>query len=160
VVEAFKAAGVNTTALPDGHRALWQKASMLVPLATVTAVCRSPIGPIRDLPETRSLTETLLSEFVAVARAYGYDLSDVLANVQLTLDSVAPTMKASMARDFERGKRTELEALTGALVRLADARNVSVPATQTAYAILKLRERLENDSAGAETSLGPGALGR
>ena len=33
-----------------------------------------------------------------------------------------------MARDFERGNRTELEALTGALVRLADAKGVDVPA--------------------------------
>jgi 2-dehydropantoate 2-reductase len=66
-------------------------------------------------------------------------------------------MKASMARDFERGNRTELEALSGALVRLAEARGVDVPASRTAYAILKLREQLE---AGAETPLGITAGGR
>jgi 2-dehydropantoate 2-reductase len=53
--------------------------------------------------------------------------------------SVAPNMKASMARDYERGRRTEVEALLGALVRLADRFGVEAPATRTLYAILKLR---------------------
>jgi ketopantoate reductase len=66
-------------------------------------------------------------------------------------------MTASMARDFERGGRTELEALTGALVKLADTQNVDVPATRTAYAILKLRQQVE---AGAENPLGIAASGR
>jgi ketopantoate reductase len=48
-------------------------------------------------------------------------------------------MKASMARDFERGARNELDALTGAVVRLADAHGLEIPATRTAYAVLKLR---------------------
>ena len=66
--------------------------------------------------------------------------------------TAGPDMKASMARDFERGGRTELEALTGALVRLADSRGVDVPATRTAYAILKLRERVRQRD-GAKFSL-------
>jgi ketopantoate reductase len=51
-------------------------------------------------------------------------------------------MTTSMARDFERGRRTELDALAGTLVRLADAKRVPVPVTRTCYAILKLREML------------------
>jgi hypothetical protein len=45
-------------------------------MATITSVCRAPIGPIRDLPETRQLLEMLLSEVGAVARACGYDLAE------------------------------------------------------------------------------------
>jgi 2-dehydropantoate 2-reductase len=157
IAETFRAAGVRTNVEPDGHRALWEKASQLIPMATITAVCRAPIGPIRDLRETRELAEMLLEEFSRVARAYGYDLSESQSRPGLNLRSAPPTMKASMARDFERGNRTELEALSGALVRLADARGVDVPASRSAYAILKLRERLE---AGAETPLGMTAGGR
>src|SRR4030088_1295765 len=53
VAETFRGAGVRTNVEPDGHRALWEKASQLVPMATITSVCRAPIGPIRDLAETR-----------------------------------------------------------------------------------------------------------
>jgi 2-dehydropantoate 2-reductase len=121
-------------------------------------VCRAPIGQIRDLPETRALVETLLDEVSAVARACGYDLPEARARAHAMLMEVAPPgMKASMARDFERGGRTELEALTGALVRMADARGVDVPATRTAYAILKLRQHIEAD---VENRVGIAASGR
>src|SRR5207302_3880508 len=123
-----------------------------------TAVCRAPIGEIRTVPETRALIETLLGEISAVALACGYDLPETRARAHTMMMEIAPHgMKASMARDFERGGRTELEALTGAVVRLADARGVDIPATRTAYAILKLREKVE---AGAPNPLGIAVGGR
>ena len=101
-----------------------------------------PDWSIRDLPETAALIETLLDEVTAVARAYGFDLPEARERARGWIFDRAPsTMKASMARDFERGTRTELEALTGALVRMADARGLDVPASRAAYAILKLREQ-------------------
>jgi 2-dehydropantoate 2-reductase len=157
VAEALRGAGINVTIEPDGHLALWEKAAILVPMATITAVCRSAIGPIRDLPETRALAGVLFDEVVLVGAAYGYDLGAMATRMGLNVQSVPPGMKASMARDFERGGRTELDALTGALVRMADARGVDVPATRTAYAILKLREQLE---AGTPTPVGNAAVGR
>ena len=140
-VEALRGAGINASVAPDGHRALWEKAWLLIPMATITAVCRAPIGRIRDLPETAALIDTLLDEVTAVARAYGFDLPEARERARGWIERAPATMKASMARDFERGTRTELEALTGALVRMADARGIDVPASRAAYAILKLREQ-------------------
>src|SRR5258708_1885305 len=54
-VEAFRGAGINASVAPDGHRAWWEKAWLLIPMATITAICRAPIGRIRDLPETAAL---------------------------------------------------------------------------------------------------------
>jgi 2-dehydropantoate 2-reductase len=140
VADTLKAAGIRVQVAPDGHRALWEKASLLIPMSTITSVCRASFGPIRDLSDTRELTVTLFAEVRAVAAAYGFDLTDPRGGPPgLTLESAPATMTTSMARDFERGRRTELDALAGALVRLADARGVPVPATRTAYAILKLR---------------------
>jgi 2-dehydropantoate 2-reductase len=139
--QALKAAGINVSVAPDGHRALWEKAWLLIPMATITSLCRSPIGPIRDLPETAALIQTLLDEVTAVARVYGFDLPAARERARGWIERAPYTMKASMARDFERGTRTELEALTGALVRMADAKGLDVPASRAAYAILKLREQ-------------------
>jgi 2-dehydropantoate 2-reductase len=150
VAQTLSAAGITTTVAPDGHRALWEKAMVLIPIATITAVCQAPLGPIRDLPATRALLLTLIAEVNAVARARGYDLSAAQKRAGGMIDRVAPTMKASMARDFERGSRTELEALTGALLTMGDGLGVDVPATRTAYAILKLRE----NAVGAGSALG------
>jgi ketopantoate reductase len=62
-----------------------------------------------------------------------------------------------MARDFERGNRTELEALTGTLVRLAAAKGVDVPVSRTAYALLKLRLQ---QASNAEMPIGAAAAER
>jgi 2-dehydropantoate 2-reductase len=123
-------------------------------MATITAVCRSSVGPIRDLPETLALARVLFDEVLQVGAAYGYDLA---SSMGLNVETAPPGMKASMARDFERGGRTELDALTGALVRMADAKGVDVPASRTAYAILKLREQLES---GTQNRVGNAAVGR
>jgi 2-dehydropantoate 2-reductase len=146
VAETLRGAGLNISVASDGRRALWEKALVLIPMATITAVCRAPIGPIRDLPETLTLTETLLEEVTTVARACGYDpkaLGETRARADAMIRQAAPGWMTSLARDFERGNRTELEALTGALVRMADAKSVDVPATRAAYAILKLRQKGE-----------------
>jgi 2-dehydropantoate 2-reductase len=158
VAATLRSAGATVNVTPDGRQTLWEKAWALIPMATITTVCRASIGEIRAVPASRALIETLLDEVSAVALACGYDLPEARARAHAMLMEIAPpTMKASMARDFERGGRTELEALTGALVRLADAQGVNVPATRTAYAILKLRQQVE---AGAENRVGIAAGGR
>jgi 2-dehydropantoate 2-reductase len=139
--EIFKAAAINTNVAADARRALWEKAYLLIPLATLTSLCQAPMGPIRELPETRALMEMLLREIGLVAAACGYELPELAQRAVAGLDRVPYTMKASMARDFERGGRTELEALTGAVVRLAGQHGVDVPATRTAYAALKMRDQ-------------------
>jgi 2-dehydropantoate 2-reductase len=158
VVETLRGAQINASEVPDGHRALWEKAWILLPMATLTSVCRAPIGPIRELPETQRLVDQLIDEVSAVARAYGYDLPEASARARTVISGWAYDGKASMARDFERGNRTELEALTGALVRLADAKSLDVPVARMAYALLKLRQQL--DSQPDEKGVGRDAAGR
>jgi 2-dehydropantoate 2-reductase len=141
VVATLRGAGINAAEAADGHRALWDKAFILIPMATITSVCQAPIGPIRELPETSALLDDLLDEVAAVAAAYGHDLGPARQAVRGLIDGWAYEGKASMARDFERGRPTELEAITGALVRLGADRGIDVPVARTAYALLKLRQQ-------------------
>ena len=48
---------------------------------------------------------------------------------------------ASTSQDLERGKRTEIEALNGFIVRRGTELGVSTPVNQTLLALAKLRER-------------------
>jgi 2-dehydropantoate 2-reductase len=163
VVDTLRGAQINASPADDGHRALWEKAFILVPMATITSVCRESIGPIRDMPETAALVDALIDEVSAVAAACGYELPEARQRARAIIGAWAYDGKASMARDFERGRQTELEAITGALVRLASEHGVDVPVTRTAYALLKLRQSTSPASASAaasEKSLGTAAAGR
>jgi 2-dehydropantoate 2-reductase len=139
LVKDLRAAEINASVAPDGRAALWRKALFLIPFASITSATSSSIGPIRDLPETAALWDDLMREAVEVARACGYELPDAADWARRMTTVVSPDMRASMSRDFERGGRTELDALTGSIVRLAAERDVPVPTTRAVYALLKFR---------------------
>lgn len=139
LVAMFRAAGINASSTPNGRRALWEKACFLIPLAALTSVCQTSVGPIRDCPEARGLVDDVFQEVAAVARACGFDLDAVSAQARSSVETIPPTMKASMARDFERGNRTELEALCGAIVRLGQEKGVPVPVNRAIHGILAVR---------------------
>lgn len=159
VCQVLAEARINARLVPDGRRALWEKALLLVPIATITSVCRASVGPIRALPETLGLAETIVEEVSAVAHAAGFDLRPMLPRVRAALRNLPPGWKTSMSRDFERGRRTEIEAITGVVVRLADAHGLEVPATRAAYAILKLRLEVETE-VGQVAAVGAGSARR
>ena len=98
VVNTLRESGINASAAEDGHRALWEKAIVLVPMATITSVCRAPIGAIRDLPETHQLIDGLLDEVTAVARAYGYDLPESRERARGIIGHRAPTVYLTKAQ--------------------------------------------------------------
>jgi 2-dehydropantoate 2-reductase len=53
------------------------------------------------------------------------------------MHTVPPGMKASMAHDYERGNRLELDWLSGKVVALGRELGIPTPANARAYAILE-----------------------
>jgi 2-dehydropantoate 2-reductase len=45
-----------------------------------------------------------------------------------------------MLQDLRAGRRTEIDALTGAVVRLAEAHGVATPVSRTLLALVRFRE--------------------
>jgi 2-dehydropantoate 2-reductase len=142
LLATLTAADVNASIAPDGRRALWQKAAALVPFAGLTTAGGASIGAIRASPSARAVLDDAIGETLAVAAACGHGLPDGVATTNALIESMAPTMTSSLARDFERGARTELEALLGAVVRRGQEHHVPVPVTRALYAVLRLRADL------------------
>lgn len=136
--DACVKAGIKSTLSPDINVDIWEKFTVLAPLAGATAATRSTIGPILADPDTRHLFEALVEEAVAVGRARGISLPDDIAATRIAFAEALPAgNRASMASDLERGNRLELEWLTGAVVRLGRELGVPTPVSDTVYAVLK-----------------------
>jgi 2-dehydropantoate 2-reductase len=140
--EEFAAAKVDV-AVPDDIRvALWEKLMLVVPFGGVGAVARAPIGVIMKTPETRVLIETGMREVAAVAAAQGIQLpADTIQRTLALLDGTTPTGTSSLQRDIAAGKRSELDAWTGAVVRLGAKLGVATPLHSFLYAALLPLER-------------------
>jgi 2-dehydropantoate 2-reductase len=125
---ACVAAGIQASISENIGRELWMKFSMLAPLAAMTALTRTSIGPIRDAAETRALLDAAVDETVAVGIALKTGLTpEDAGSVKKVLDGLPRPMMASMAHDLMSGKPIELEGLSGAVVRLGKTAGVATP---------------------------------
>jgi 2-dehydropantoate 2-reductase len=135
---AFDAAGVPAQVVPDVRRVLWEKYLLICAQAGLTALTRSPIGVVRDTPETWRMYRLVLEELAAVARAAGVavppDVVDTVLSAAAALDRRA---LSSLHDDLVAGRRLELEALHGHAVRLGERLGVPTPMTFAIYAALK-----------------------
>ncbi len=115
---------------------------LVVPFGGVGGVSRAPIGVMMKTPETRRLIEAGMREIAAVAHAQGVHLpSDAVERTLALLDRTTPTGTSSMQRDIAAGKRSELDAWTGAVVRLGARLGVPTPTHSLLYAALLPLER-------------------
>ena len=152
-VEQLRAAfdrchGLAVDVPEDIEGALWKKFVFISAWSSVGSVTRTPIGVIRDTPESRTLLHDVLVEAIAVGRARGVNLPpDIMESTVAFYDSTDPSNTASMQRDVAAGKPSELESQTGAIVRLGAAAGVSTPASAFIYSALLPGERVARGGA-------------
>ncbi len=120
----------------------WMKLLFVVSLGGIGAVTRAPMGVVRSMPETRDLLEKSMHEIRAVAVGKGINLlADIVANTLTFLDGLPAEGLTSLHRDVADGRRSELEAWTGAVVRLGKDAGVATPVNEFIYASLLPQER-------------------
>ena len=147
---AFAEAGLSVHVPRDMRFDLWNKFLGIVSFAGLTTLARAELGEILASPELTETFVAIMNEVAAVARAEGVDLGADAAEKQLAaMRGMHPGFKSSMQRDLERGKRLEVDALTGVVVRLAAKHGISVPVTACVNAVLALEDRRAREAVPA-----------
>jgi 2-dehydropantoate 2-reductase len=138
LAHTLAAADIQAEAVADGRVPLWEKFVYLAPMAGMTGAARQPVGAIRRDPVTRRQLYAAFAEVERVGRAEGVPMAaDLLDLVSAWLDGVPETMRSSLLIDLAQGKRIEVEALQGSVVRRAARVGVPVPVMETLYAVLR-----------------------
>ena len=136
--DACKAAGFDAEAVADIRAALWHKFVGLAVNAALTSLVRKPAGVVYHDPDLLALARAGFGEGAAVARAGGIQLPDDIVEWQVENHrKFPPEMYASMYHDLARGRRLELESLSGLIVRKGRELGVPTPFHSMAYACLK-----------------------
>ena len=134
--------GVSAAVSADIAVALWEKFLFIAPFSAVGAATRKPAGVWRPVKETRALLAAAMTEVANLARARGVNLSPQAVDRTLGFtDKLPEDATASMQRDLLEGRPSELEAQTGAIVRLGREAGVPTPANAFLYAVLLPSER-------------------
>lgn len=149
-------ANIHVKVAPDIRRALWEKFIYLTTLSGLTTLTGLPIGALRDQPKTWSLIEQMVYEITALGRTEGVNLaSDQEVRTLERFRTLHAGMRSSMARDRERGKRLEVEAIQGAVVRRSKQYGMPAPATAVVYSLL---QPFVNGQAETKTGASPLAV--
>ncbi|MEV0154219.1 2-dehydropantoate 2-reductase [Micromonospora sp. NPDC050686] len=159
--EALTGAGVAALVPDDIWAELWTKFLFVVPLGGLSAATGATTGVLRSRPGTRALLAELMGEIQAVAAAHGVVLpADVVAATLAFLDQQPAAGRTSLHRDIHSGRPSELDAWTGAVVRLAAATGTPAPRHAMLYELLAARlgqDAADRAVAGAPEDRGPAA---
>lgn len=137
LVTALQGAGVYAEVPADIDAAIWLKFLFVCSVGGVCGACRMPLGPVRSLPESRSLLRRAMEEIGAVAAAHGVSLQgDAVRFALNTVDTFPAEGTSSLQRDIAAGRPSELDAWTGAAVRLGATVGVPTPVHSFIHAVL------------------------
>lgn len=130
--------GIEAVLAEDVREELWRKFAFICAQSGVTAATRKPIDRIRETPATWELYRRVIEEVLAVARARSVELPEETVDEWLAFarDLEADTT-SSLYYDLTHGKRLELDALNGSVVRHADEAGVETPANEAIHAVLR-----------------------
>jgi 2-dehydropantoate 2-reductase len=141
LAQMFTGAGIETEVSINIHQLIWNKLFVNVGLNAVAALTGLKNGQVLDHPETLRVLETLVSEAVTVARNKGIPIEgDPLEKVKTVLE-ITRENRCSMGQDFDNRRRTEIEAINGAVVREAERLGIPVPYNQVITDLIKVIEK-------------------
>lgn len=138
----LKEANINVELSDSILKAIWTKFFFISSSATLTSYFDSSFGALLSDPKQRKIYEELLQELLLVAKAENSGLEDSIIETAIkNLEKLPSLGTTSMHADFKAAKKTtELETLTGVVVRLADKHGIDVPVYSKVYKALKEKQ--------------------
>ena len=125
VAEFLRQARVEVRIAPSEKRVLWHKAVRISVLAAATAATGRTVGELRSDAVWRPRLEQAIGETCMVAEADGIPLR--LAAQMTIIDDLADQTTTSAARDVVVGRRSELDAIVGSVLRAGERLGVPCP---------------------------------
>ena len=134
--EVLDRAGIKTKVSGEITTEVWKKFLLISAMATLTSCYDEPMGAV--VKKRAKELDAILHEILAVGRAEGAKLKE--SDIEKAVDQVkrvpydSPT---SMWLDIKAGRKSELEALSGYVVKRGAEHGIPVPVMRRCYEELK-----------------------
>lgn len=139
--QMFCNAEIETEVTSRIHDHVWEKLLINVGLNALAAITGLKNGQVLDYPETLRLMEALVSEALEVAGRKGIQIgSNPIERVKAVIEATREN-RCSMGQDLDRKRRTEIDAINGAIVGEADKFGILVPYNQMITDLIKVIEK-------------------
>ncbi|MGN0157749.1 MAG: ketopantoate reductase family protein [Brotaphodocola sp.] len=128
VKEVLDSCGFHGYIHSNIQQLIWNKLFTNVSLSAVTGVLQVPIGFIAGNEHAWNITRQLIHEAVAVAHGLGLEADEEKIIEEVRLVSVnSPEGITSICADLRNGRKTEVNTISGSVVRAAKKCGVPAP---------------------------------
>lgn len=126
--DAMTRCGLETDCRDNVRKLIWEKLFTNVSASALTAALQVPLGFITQDAHAWALCERLIREAVAVANAEGmdFDAAQKIAEVRAVCEN-SPEGITSICADVRAGRRTEVDTISGSVVRASRRSGVPAP---------------------------------
>ncbi len=132
---------------------LWRKAIINAAINPLGALLRIPNGMIVESSHLRAIQAHIVQEAVTAAQAerIAVDADELIAAVITVCGNTAQN-RCSMLQDIEAGRRTEINAITGAIIARARKHGIATPYNDVLYGLIAALEEQK------KTGVAPGVI--
>ena len=141
VAKMFCEADIDTEVSADIHNLIWDKLLVNVGINALTALTQLKNGQLLDYPEALRIMEALVSEAAEVARQTGARIEENPFEKVKTVAEATRENRSSMGQDVDFRRKTEIDAINGAVVREAKRLGLPVPCNEVVTDLIKTIER-------------------
>ena len=144
---AIDTGGIPCMTTDSIEKDLWAKMLYNCALNPLGAILDVPYGALADSPDTRQIMNTIIAEIYSVMNAAGFSTHwETARQYQDVFYSklVPPTAGhySSTLQDLKAGRKTEIDGLTGQILKLARQHNVSVPCNSIVYRLIQFLQMM------------------
>lgn len=146
IATSLREAGIPMEATDRLEQYIWAKILYNAALNPLGAMLGITYGELANTDSTRSIMDRIIEEAFAVTAECGiqqfWSSAEEYKNAFYN-QMIPPTVAhfPSMLRDLQRGRRTEIDALNGAVARLGKERRVPTPVNDTIVSLIHFREK-------------------
>lgn len=144
IANAFNGAGLQTVVSDNIMGTIWDKLFINVATGALSGITRLAYGDLYQVGALRDCAVAAVTEAMAVAKARGVrtSITDPLQAWTKAGAGLPYEFKASILQTLERGVRTEVDYINGAVVALGAQHGVPTPVNSTLLACIKGIEQL------------------
>ena len=139
----FDRAGMAASVSDDIRVTMWEKLFVNVATGAWSALTGLPYGELSVEPTIAQSAAATVAEAIAVARSLGVAIvtTDPQVPWRRAWEGLPYGFKASMLQSVEKGSRTEVDVIHGAVIRGGLEAGIPTPINDTLYAAVKGLER-------------------
>ncbi|MBI1877061.1 MAG: 2-dehydropantoate 2-reductase [Chloroflexi bacterium] len=141
VAALFNAAGLETTVVDNADSLVWGKLAINAGINPLTALLEVPNGALVENEQWREVMAAAASEVADIAAAQGIHLPyKDAAHRAAEVSRATASNRSSMLQDVNRAAPTEIDAISGAVVRFGRRLGIPTPVNEFLLRMVKAKE--------------------